>query len=536
MIRKKSWLLAVLVIFALTACATMQSGVKGPTGTLVAGSEVQLESTAYVGFGMNGPLPAIKGEDPGGKMVSIPFKPTVMRRPTMYQGDFYVDEFTNNKIKEKWIELSTKDPEAAKKVIKEATGQVTAQFRNTGAVDPRGKIDPHGDVNLADIRRPAFFGQPPYKEEIAGVDGQTYVAEFTVPRDPYEQIHLKQTEPIKLRGWFIKGEGLPDGTGKRMRALAILTAGRFVELTAIQHPDDPLYIYNSATKQYESVRYPNKDAHTEMWDARQWRQYLHAFNRAGFDVLSLDKRGHGITGGLTSCDNGEMAEDLFRILDQMESGIGLRLLSPSGQVLAGNQAAGLMLAGVPAKKAPVVIGGSSQSSMITSWAMQKNFVGFTAYNKPGAEYAPPKGYNIKSALVFASFAAGIGYTEMPRIYREGAFRNELNTLYITSSEILANIDKWPAVFIGKGLWDALESTEGTFDSYRRAKGLKQLVFVRGPHSENECGEENLVYMKEKMVEFAVRSVMNAGNRYPEFKSFREAVLSSPPIWEPSSRP
>ena len=140
------------------------------------------------------------------------------------------------------------------------------------------------------------------------------------------------------------------------------------------------------------------------------------------------------------------------------------------------------------------------------------------------------------AIVFASFAGSIGYTEIARIYREAAFRNELNTLYITSSEILANINKWPAVFIGKGLWDALESTEGTFDSYRRAKGLKELVFIRGPHSENECGEENVAYMKEKMVEFAVRSVVNPGAEYPELKSFKDAVLSSPPIWEPSSRP
>jgi hypothetical protein len=315
-----------------------------------------------------------------------------------------------------------------------------------------------------------------------------------------------------------------------------LTAGRFVELTAIQHPDDPLYVYNWANKQYESVPYPNKNAQTEMWDARQWRQYLLAFSKAGFDVLSLDKRGHGITGGLTSCDNGEMAEDVFRALDHMESGDGVRMLSPDGKLLVGSQAAGLMLAGVPAKKAPVVIGGSSQAAMITSWAMQKNFVGFTAFNKPGEEYTPPKGYNIKSGLVFASFAGGIGYTEEARIFREGAFRNEVNTLYITSSEILANIDKWPAVFIGKGLWDALESTEGTFDTYKRAKGLKELVFVRGPHSENECGDANVSYMKEKMVEFSVRSVVNPEARYPEFTSFKEAVLSSPPIWEPSSRP
>jgi hypothetical protein len=34
-------------------------------------------------------------------------------------------------------------------------------------VSPIGKIEPNEDVSLADIRRPAFFGQSVYNENIA---------------------------------------------------------------------------------------------------------------------------------------------------------------------------------------------------------------------------------------------------------------------------------------------------------------------------------------------------------------------------------
>jgi hypothetical protein len=60
-----------------------------------------------------------------------------------------------------------------------------------------------------------------------------------------------------------------------------------------------------------------------------------------------------------------------------------------------------------------------------------------------------------------------------------------------TSETLANIDKWPAVFIGKGLWDSLQSAEGSYEAYRRAKGLKELVLVHGGHSYTTWGTDNI---------------------------------------------
>jgi hypothetical protein len=70
-------------------------------GLLMAGVAVaanvfneQPDSSAYVGWGWNGYMPAFK--DANG--VSIPFLLAGTRPPIGYQGDFYVDEFTDAKL------------------------------------------------------------------------------------------------------------------------------------------------------------------------------------------------------------------------------------------------------------------------------------------------------------------------------------------------------------------------------------------------------------------------------------------------------
>jgi fermentation-respiration switch protein FrsA (DUF1100 family) len=145
----------------------------------------------------------------------------------------------------------------------------------------------------------------------------------------------------------------------------------------------------------------------------------------------------------------------------------------------------------------------------------------------------------KAALLLADFTGGLGYVSDPNfmgswgVYLEAARRVEKYTMLIPTSEILININKWPAVFFGKGLWDMFHSAEGTYEAYRRAKGLKKLVFVRGQHSEKNW---DIPYMINEITEFAVRALVNPDKKYPELKSFKEAVLSSPPYWEPTSRP
>jgi hypothetical protein len=177
----------------------------------------QPDSFAYVGYDWNCFLPAFK--DANG--VSIPFKPAGICPPIGYQGDFYVDEFTDAKIKQAWQELKEKDPAAAKKILAGVsvnTDKNAPYYRVTGSLDPKGVVNGNDDLKLTDIHRPAFFGQAPYFEDIAKVEKNTYTVEFTVPRGSYERLKLKQTAPVKLRGWFIKGKGVLNVQGKRVHS------------------------------------------------------------------------------------------------------------------------------------------------------------------------------------------------------------------------------------------------------------------------------------------------------------------------------
>jgi hypothetical protein len=228
------------------------------------------------------------------------------------------------------------------------------------------------------------------------------------------------------------------------------------------------------------------------------------------------------------------------MLDQLESGEGLTILAPNGQLLQGKQIAGLLLRGKSAKQVPVVIGGLSRGSQATCWALLKNFTGWTAFNEPEQKFSSAKKYNVKAGILLGESTGGLGYTtcdpDLSR-YEEAARRVEKYSMNELTSEILANIDKWPvALFFGNGLWDNWYSTVGTFEGYRRAKGLKELVFYRGLHNFAGSGTQNVAYLSNKITEFAVRAIVNPSKKYPELKSLKEAVLSSPPYWDPTTRP
>ena len=226
------------------------------------------------------------------------------------------------------------------------------------------------------------------------------------------------------------------------------------------------------------------------------------------------------------------------MLDQLESGNGLRILTPNSDLLVGQQAGGHLLRGRNAKDVPVIIGGPSQGSMVTIWAMHKNFAEFCPYNLPNAKCTSPAqyGYNLRGALLLADFAAGVSYTAPIFGLVEGYLRTVENIIMFPSAETLASIDTWPAVFFGKGLWDSYQSLEGTFEAYKRATGLKEIVVVRGPHSENEFGRENIAYLIERMVAFAKHAILEPDVPIPGPATMKDLVCSSPPYWEPSTKP
>jgi pimeloyl-ACP methyl ester carboxylesterase len=498
-------------------------------GPFVGPGELQPDGFVDVGWDQNRTMPAYRVGDE-----LVPFTPLGQVPPIGSSGDWRVDAFTDEQIKLRWRQAD--EQTKARIRAKAAYLAVPHEFRATGGLDRRGRIDPHGEVDLRQIRRPAFFGLDPWNERIAEIDARTSIVEFEVPREPHETIHLGLSDPIRLRGWHIVGEGVPDGAGGRVKALIVLTGGRSIETTVIQHPDDPACARSKDASGWIGVAYPDASRRTEGFGGRPWRTYLLAFARAGFDVLTLDKRGHGVSGGANDSNTNEQAEDIFRFLDAMESGKGARILTPDGRLLEGDSAAGALLGGQTARNMPVFLSGASQGCMVSCWAMHKNFVGDCNFERPDRQTRAPYGYNVKAALLLAPFGGGLGYRTPDDSLIEAFRRVEMNVQMMPTGEVLAGVRKWPALLVGRGLWDFAESLEGTFDCFRRCDGPRMIVPVRGPHGEGEWGAENTEYLQGRMIAFTTAAIQQRTMEgYSEPKSLRDLVASAPPIWPETAR-
>ncbi|MFT4294571.1 MAG: hypothetical protein QM582_04085 [Micropruina sp.] len=494
---------------------------------------VATNCTGKVGFPSNKELPGLLVPDEMLGSVCLPFA-QLSPAPAGYQGDYRVKEFSFAKAEEALAACKAGSSCAA---VETAKSYVGSQFRNTGTVSKEGAIDPLAEkVDLTAIRRPSFFGRAPYKESIAKADSRTYIFEMSAPADLYDQLNRGAGPTTKLRGWYLKGSGVAKaGSHRRTRALVIYMGGRTIETTAIQHPDDGVYAVDADGKFVDQV-YPN--ATTEKWGSRGWRQYLYSLNQAGFDVLTFDKRGHGISGGLTADNVLNQGLDMLRAIDTIGTGKGLRVATPSGRTLSGAKAADALLGRRSrAYTMPILLGGSSQGGYATQTAMNANFNRWCSYDTPGKPCHKAVGHkNIKGAILLANLW-GHPYIEQTDLALVGANAEINHFWWRPTSEPLGNIGSWPAVFFGKGIWDENGQTAGAFDAYLRARpGHKEIVYVRGPHSEVMQGAENMAYMQQKVAQFAVRTVTGRKPLQKPFATLTDALAASPAIWEVSTQP
>ena len=481
----------------------------------------------HVNYDRNADLPGYRSGP-----LCIPFMPAGQLIPEGQGPEFYIERFGDAAIRRRWPACAA-DPACRAAALAGAKPFIAYEPRLTGRVDPGVAVDPEGDLDLRSIRRPGYFAAPAYNEPVARAENRAYTVEFTVPRDSFERRHLHKEGTIKLRGWYLEGAGV--GGEPRRRALVILNNGGGGELTAIDDPRSPPVRTDAAGR---TVLNPQPDGLSEQFGMRHWRGFAAALNEAGFDVLVTDRRGNGVSGGAAGFNTAEQARDMFRELDQMETGEGLRLLTASGAVLSGRDAAGRLMAGLRAREIPVMLAGYSRGSYAVAWAMHKNFVEDCDRDVPDGACGPALGRpNIKGAILYGPNSGGLGYRAAGHDMIEAALRLEYNTTYYVDADVFAGIGKWPGLMIAKGTWDYVEGLEGSFEAYRRARAPKDIFVFRGPHPLATQHPENMRLVGARMAAFAEAAVLGrpvAGARAPT--DLRDLVASSPEYWELTTAP
>ena len=502
------------------------------------------ECRAHVGYDRDADMPGYLLPTKLGPKTCIPFAATEAHPPAGYQGDFYVDEFTDPKIAARWEDCK-KDPACRAPIDKHAAARKPPN-REHGITDPHtlwllGRFPDMDNVDLREVRRPGFFAKGAHPEAIAAAEPDTYTVEFTAPAEPYERLILHSDKPVKLRGWYLRGAGVPDGKGHRVRALVLLSAGGGGRLVAIEDPKDPLYVMENGKSVLQ--RFPNRTSGASGVDV--WRDLMLQLNRAGFDVLSYDRRGVGISSGFSDTNTLQQGRDILQVIKDLRTGEGMSAVTPKGQLLTG-QAAARAVRGA-AKTLPVILSGSSRGTMATGWAMQRNFdktCDFDLSPTPACGPAVGDG-SIKGAIQISDFSAGPGYQtadstqdDRERQLFMGATVERYHIVFFPSSAVLASIPKWPALMIAKGLFDYAESLEGSVQAYDRTKGLRELVVVRAPHPYEVWPAPERQRANRRMIAFATAAVLGrktapGGRAWQDMKAL---VATTGDYWEPSSAP
>jgi hypothetical protein len=513
------------------------------------------ECEAHVGYDRDLTLPGYVLPTSAGPATCIPFT-TVSAQPTPgYRGDFYVDEFTDAKLREQWAACKI-DKACYDRVYKQVMARHPPN-KEYNLKDPHGRFllgkieEKGGDTDLSSIRRPAYFSRAPYSEAIAAVDAQTYMVEFTAPAEGYERLHQNMTADIRIRGWYIQGAGIDDGKGGKKRALIISSGGGGDRVTAIDDPVDKAYVVDQKTgNTIPDDDWPN--ATTGVKGEANWRQVWFNLHQAGFDVLAVDRRGVGISGGYSDTNTLQQGHDLLQIVSNLRSGEGMRALTPTGEVTTGHAAAAAVRGAAPVDGLPVIFLGSSRGTMSSGWAMTINFDKDCSYDLPTISCKPPvQDKTIRGAILIADFSSGVGYLESQTTPKDdgrgpgrdrglfiGGIEVEHNIVFFPSSAILSGIHKWPSAFFARGLWCYADGLEGEMDSYSRVSGLKDLVVVRGPHAYETWPAEEKTRVQERMTAYAKAVVLNhrdiAGRR--KWTNMKELVATSSDVWEPSTHP
>lgn len=510
---------------------------------------------AYVAYDRDMVMPGYILPTKAGARTCIPFTSTRAHKPAGYHGDFYVDDFTDEKLRKRWEDCEH-TPDCRKRVYDQVIKRRPPN-KEYGLTDAKGryllgKIDEKGDAtDLGQIRRPGFFARAPYAEPIAAADGDTYVVEFTAPVEAYERIHRHMTGDVKIRGWYIRGAGVEDGKGHRKRALIIMNGGGGDRITALDDPRDVAYAVDPKT----GITIPDDDwpkGGTGVQGERYWRQTWFRLHQAGFDVLAMDRRGVGISGGFSDTNTLQQGHDLLQIIAELRTGQGMRTLAPNGKLSVGADAAAAARGGPSAVGLPVFFMGSSRGTMSSGWAMTINYDKDCSYDLPEITCRAPVGdTTVRGAILVADFSSGVGYLEGETSPKDdgrgpgrdrglfiGGIEEANNIVFFPSSAILHGISKWPSAYFARGLWCYADGLEGEIASYQRVRGLRELDVVRGPHAWETWPDIEKDRIRNRIIAYAAAVVFDRKTipGQQPWHDMKQLVATSGDVWEPSTKP
>ncbi len=378
----------------------------------------------------------------------------------------------------------------------QARAEAAANYYVTTHWGPPGA--PAGDIS--EVATPSYFAE----EVFSHLQCRTYRIEFEVPKTDFEIMGWnpsylnvsyppdpKPKVPHKLRGWYIKGDGLTannENEEENINEIKFKTNG----YSTIH----PLIIISSG--------FPYSIAFDQLVGGinvgKQIRKTITYLVAKGFDVLYFDKRGHGYSEGYLD----GMGEDIFRVLDQLdqgvivESGITLTLtvITPDGHRLSGADAAreDLLGAEYDAKTKPVILRGFSYGSSQLQKAMAMNYSdlpveyrfkkddGGNIVVDDGRTPEGNRGYNFRGIVAISGFQGSVKYETIPFFLALDAlastFGHNGSTL---KSTVYQSMDKWPA-FLGLYAINDFETADGAIDAYNnKLRGYKKIRMVTGYH-------------------------------------------------------
>jgi pimeloyl-ACP methyl ester carboxylesterase len=361
-------------------------------------------------------------------------------------------------------------------------------------------------ADLTDVKTPADFPD----EVFSSLATRTTRLEFDVPKTDFQKLGWAPTHlpvsipvdpapntPLKLRGWYIKGDGMArgdEGRPTREHPLVILSSG---------------FPYSIAFDQLVG----GIDVGRQI---RKTATYLVA---QGFDVLFFDKRGHGYSEGLLD----GMGEDTFRALDLLEHGVtveegvplSLSVITADGRRLSGEAAAAERLLGsrYTARTKPIVLRGFSYGSSQLQKAMAMNYSDLPVEyrfkrDESGAvvvdEARMPAGnrrYNFRGIVAISGFQGSLKYETAPYFLALDALASTIgHNGGVLKSTVYQSMDRWPA-HLGLYATNDFETADGAVDAYNnRLRGRKQIKMVVGYHF-GLASEEVDTYFAEQSARF-----------------------------------